>query len=443
MSRKTCVLTALVTMVLFLAPIAQAAKLSEDTLAKKNEGWYPTGLPLVNYTTDSGFGYGARAYMYYNGQRGDPYFDSSPYFMQLYAQFYQTTKGLAYHEVNLDMPYFMGTKMRLKTALAYDYNLNENYFGVGEQNANNKLSAPNVSPPPDFVEFDTMKDFDKYVKDNPGYSKWNKYTLKRPTYYFYGFRNITEELKLMLGAEFKSAIIKSWKNRDFEGDDQVLTRLDTERDKLTEAAGGQLGGWVNLARAGIGYDTRDFEPDPHRGYYLDYCFEIADALLGSDFDFYKNSAQAMIFFPLLNTLVLGTRVGYTTGAGDIPFHEQSFFGFALERTKGIGGNRTVLGYKLNRFVAKTMTVANVDLRWQFWEIAGAGQRFGFQLVGFYDAGNVYDEAADPVQDPDWGDYKHGYGGGLVIAWNLSTIVHFYYGMSEEDSNISIDFNHKF
>ncbi len=442
--KKCIALFAAIALLSFFLPInVQAAKLSEDTLAKKKEGWYPTGLPLVNFTTDNGFGYGVRGYIYYNGSKDDPYFDSAPYFMQLYAQFYQTTLGKKYHELNLDMPYVAGTKFRIKTAFAYDYNLNENYYGIGEQTSQKKLSAPDVAVPGAYKEFDKMSDFDKYVEDNPQYNKWNKFTLTRPTYNLLIFRDLSEEIKLMGGVEIKNVQIQSWKGEKFDNDLQTLTLLDVDRAMLTQKAGGQLGGWVNMGRLGIGYDTRDFEPDPHNGYYLDYCFEIANGAIGSDFDFYKNNAQAMYFVSPFSTLTLGARVGYTTAAGDIPFYEESYFGFALERKKGLGGNRTLLGYKLNRFVGKTMTVANLDARWQFWEIAGAGQRFAFKLIGFVDAGNVYDEAADPLQDPNWGDYKFSYGGGLAIAWNLATIVHFLYGMSGEDSNISIDFMHKF
>jgi hypothetical protein len=57
-----------------------AAKLSEDTLKKKKEGWYPTGLPLINFSSDEGIGYGLRAYLYYNGSREDEYFDTAIFF---------------------------------------------------------------------------------------------------------------------------------------------------------------------------------------------------------------------------------------------------------------------------------------------------------------------------------------------------------------------------
>jgi len=36
-------------------PFTFAAKLSDEDVAKKKEGWYPTGLPLLNYDSDNGF----------------------------------------------------------------------------------------------------------------------------------------------------------------------------------------------------------------------------------------------------------------------------------------------------------------------------------------------------------------------------------------------------
>ncbi len=104
MKKCLVVCLALVMALAFLPLGAQAAKLSEDTLAKKKEGWYPTGLPLVNFSSDDGFGYGARVYMYYNGSKEDAYFDSTPYFMQLYAQYYATTNRRQLSRANLDMP---------------------------------------------------------------------------------------------------------------------------------------------------------------------------------------------------------------------------------------------------------------------------------------------------------------------------------------------------
>ena len=117
---------------LFCLPsYASGARLSDEDLEKKKEGWYPTGLPLANFSTDAGFGYGLRVFGYNNGARTDPHFDETPYFMQLYGQFFQTTGGQAYHKLDLDMPYAWGSDYRLRATLEYAAVLSANYFGLG------------------------------------------------------------------------------------------------------------------------------------------------------------------------------------------------------------------------------------------------------------------------------------------------------------------------
>lgn len=125
------------------------------------------------------------------------------------------------------------------------------------------------------------------------------------------------------------------------------------------------------------------------------------------------------------------------------FFKMGYFGFSLNRQTALGNNRTLRGYREQRFVGNTMTVGNAELRWKFAEINPWDQNFQFKITVFYDAGNVYDKAKDPLTEPCFGNYHHGYGGGLVIAWNMATIVHFYFGMSKEDSSISVDFSHTF
>ncbi len=438
MKKHFCFLITVVLVVSLGTLSGFSAHLSEDVLSKKKEGYYVTGLPLVNYTSDDGFGYGVRAYLYNNGSKDDMYFDRAPYSMQLYAQYWATTNGIQYHELNLDMPYVAGTKWRLKSNIAYDKSVNENFFGIGEENSHRKLT--NFTGTKEFSTYSGLMD---YYEDNKDESRYYHYTIFRPSGTFYLYRDITDELKLVLGTLARKNFITSWGGRDFNGDTQQPTLLDQQRAYLTDAAGGTLGGWISMARIGFAYDTRDFEPDPHKGYYADYVCEISNKVIGSDFDFVKHNVQAMYYVSPVSSLTFGGRAGYTTASGDIPFYEESCFGFANFRRVGDGGNRTLLGYKKNRFVAKTMTVGNLDARWKFTELSGGGQRFAFSVIGFVESGNVYDDAASPVTSPKWNYYHTSYGGGLVIAWNLSTIIHFLYGMSREDANISIDFDHRF
>ncbi|HNA80303.1 MAG TPA: DUF5982 domain-containing protein, partial [Turneriella sp.] len=53
--------------------------LNDKDFEKKKEGGFVTGLPLVNSDPNTGFGYGARLYYFYNGEKQDPLFRRTPY----------------------------------------------------------------------------------------------------------------------------------------------------------------------------------------------------------------------------------------------------------------------------------------------------------------------------------------------------------------------------
>lgn len=461
----------------FLPLASHAAKLSEADLAKKKEGVYPTGLPLIAFSSDDGVGYGVRAYLYNNGKRADEYFDSSPYFMRIYAQFYQTTNGISSHELNFDFPYIFGTKYRVKTAFVYSADLNANYFGVGKRDSKKHLRTPagyplytypyNYTPPaglmavnPFFYKhpyyymnlderiYGSYADYSQDFLTNTmpydkGYGKWNKYSRIYPTYYFYIFRDITSNFKFMAGAQIQYVMIKPWDNKTVDGHKQFETKLTYDRENPNKDVPGFSGGWTNYARVGLSYDARDYEPDPKSGYYLDYCFELSTIGLGSMYEYTKHTAQANYYISIFQPLVFAARAAYTTATGNIPFYEMGYFGFSLNRREGLGGNRSLRGYKKNRFIGNTMTLASAELRWSFYEFMVAGQRFELKLVALYDTGNVYNVAGEPFTEPRFGDYKHSYGAGFVIAWNQATIIRVYYGRSTEDTAIDVNFEHNF
>ena len=113
---------------------ARAEPLSADDLARKNDGGYVTGLPLAAYSTDIGLGAGARAYYYWNGDRSDPRFATTPYLyrdvpagVRVDARRCSSTGSTSTRRSSLDTPY------RIRSQLIYARNTNQNYFGVGSR----------------------------------------------------------------------------------------------------------------------------------------------------------------------------------------------------------------------------------------------------------------------------------------------------------------------
>jgi hemolysin activation/secretion protein len=106
---------------------------------------------------------------------------------------------------------------------------------------------------------------------------------------------------------------------------------------------------------------------------------------------------------------------------------------------GLGGSRTIRGYRLDRFVGPAVALANVEVRWTMFDVVVLKQRFAFAPVAFIDVGRVFD-SFDRFTFRGW---KRGEGVGMRIAWNQATVGAFDLGFSSEDTLFYTEFNHPF
>src|SRR3954470_2775468 len=96
---------------------AHADNLAPADLARKNAGGYFTGLPLAAYSTDLGFGGGARVYYYWDGHREDPLFATTPYLYRVFLQAFASTGGVQFHWLDFDAPKIAGSPYRVRSQL--------------------------------------------------------------------------------------------------------------------------------------------------------------------------------------------------------------------------------------------------------------------------------------------------------------------------------------
>lgn len=430
-----------------------ARKLDGETLGKKKRGWYFTGIPQLNYTTDNGVGYGAAVYFYHNGRDEDRGFDETPYFTQLYAQFYQTTNGWSQYELRWDQFRLFGTHLRVRASLMYEKKLNAAYYGTGADTTHRNLEDGN------FSTHDTRGHYyrrflkDDYVNYLTGRwwhfvnYKYDAYRSVQPRGYLnlYGrFGDETPVLKYftyLAGFQAGRMSVRRWDLCGYRVNGRRFVAFNPTRI-ARERPAGYRGGWANFVRLGLAFDTLDFEPDPTQGVRIEYCLETAQRFLGSDYIYYRNTAGLRWHQTYFKGFSHALRVAYTTSAGNMPFFEMNKFAFLWNRENGLGGVRTLRGYRADRFVGKTMTLAGFELRYHIGDVVvPVIGRIGFKLAAFVEAGNVYDEPGDPFAHPRWNDYKLCYGGGLLLPWNLSTVLHCYAGFSREEYSISLDFEH--
>ncbi|MDF3821218.1 DUF5982 domain-containing protein [Leptospira sp. 96542] len=460
--------------------ISEKRRLRERDVKNKKEGGYFTGLPLINSDPNVGIGYGARVLYFYNGDRSTPLFEYTPYRYRIFAQYFNTTKNAPYHWLSMDAPYIMDTKWRLRADLVYQRNPNSLYFGMGESTLQplsylqrNDPTGQIVRNAP-FASYEENLNYrrpgDVGVGESPivSDSKYNRYDIESPEFSLSGeYSFFGGTVRTVTGARFSKQTVRTFDGKNNNAllgpADGVLGLLGVDRTFATPQGETKLtadnnnnkligfnGGYTNTVRVGIVFDTRDFEPDPNRGVFLEYTHEKSTKAMGSSYDYNKNFVSGRVFLSpmdliskrppeLLEKLVIAARAAMVQTNGDAPFYEYRNMWGTETNQSGLGGRTTIRGYKQDRFIGQTMGFANFEIRWKFGSLDVAGQHFDFQLVPFYDVGRVWDR----TQDANLKDYKHSRGVGFRIPWNQATIIYIDHAISNEDRQTFINFNHIF
>ncbi len=418
----------------FAVPVS--AELPEYILSRKKENFYVGGMPAVNYNSDAGFGIGAVLFLYNNGKKKERFFSVQPYSEGLKVMFYGTTKNYQFHELTLDAYNIFGSNVRFNSTLCVEINKNAAYFGTGADAASGRLTNPVTGH-----SYNTMSGYmeDFLKKGDRSHYKYNRYQYTAPKWKADFYSVLVSHLIWSAGLRAAYTDVKSWKGRSFRLNGSSYVSGETLFDR--ERPFGADGGFTNVIRLGIGWKDLDYIPDPRRGIYADLCFDISRKFFGSVSDYIHGAAGIRGYVSPVADVTLASRIAMTSAFGDIPFFEMGYFPFMNGMQQGLGGNRTLRGYCLGRFTAKTMTLANLEIRYSFLKTGFLDQIFDLKLILFTDAGNAYDKTEDPFISPRWRDYKICGGAGLAAAWNLATVIHFYYGVSREDSAVSVDLSH--
>ncbi|WP_406600665.1 Omp85 family outer membrane protein [Leptospira sanjuanensis] len=463
--------------------IDRVKQMCKKDLDNKKEGWYPTGLPLINSDPNEGIGYGVRAYAYNNGKKSDPFFEYTPYRLRFFAQYFNTTKNAQYHQLSLDMPYVANTQWRLRADALLTITPTTLYFGVGESTLKpltyqerNQPGAPQVTNaqygsqestfmyqrpggPGDPVELGgrTYSGIPAGPAFNVTDRMYNRYTIQTPQLNFSTERSFFHgTVRLVAGFRLSNNIVQANDGKFVKSIDPIFDgtplsnsgEVPNAKTRLTEDAEsgkilGYHGGFVNTAKVGLVYDTRDFEPDPNSGVFLEATYEKATKTIGSNFDFQKYFGHAKFFYsPFPKTfekLVLASRFGFGISDGDVPFFEYRNLWGTESTVSGLGGLRTLRGYKQDRFVGRAMGFGTVEVRWKFYDFSVGGEYFALNLVPFWDFGRVWNDE----HKAGLLDYKYSHGLGLRIAWNQATIIMIDYAVSREDKQLFVNFSHVF
>ncbi|MBT4499258.1 MAG: BamA/TamA family outer membrane protein [Gemmatimonadetes bacterium] len=352
--------------------------------AYENIGWKLTPIPIANFSSDDGAGYGLRTYLYeYDGK-------SIPYRRAYSIQGFFTSKGKWVHRLQMDVPNFIPGQ-RLEIELVYEKEKFANYYGeLGNEEVDRLLGM---------VDEETRKQRTTFKQAHP---------LLRVT----TIRNLRGDwrVKAEVGATHGSIT----PNAD-EG--SLLEILDPL---------GADGGWLLKFSGSLHYDTRDDYTNCSKGLLEEFLIEYGLGK-GGDFNGVKFSLEHRHFLPLGESLIFAHRAGGDITFGDVPFYEEL----------KLGGSSTVRGLAAARVRGQGRFLFNAELRWQGIPLYRKRSMYLGGLL-FADAGQIFSRREGPSLD----DWRTSRGGGLRFHWH-STVLRADYGLSGDRTGLYITFSQVF
>lgn len=417
---------------------AQEAQPQPEPPARKPTGWALQGLPIVNYDSDEGFGFGGLLMLV---DRADGTWEPYRYLISL--QLFQTTGGISSHILKVDAPNAFGTGWRLGGRLRYGYDKFAPYYGLGNQSQ----YQPELW---ECADREALKSNPDVCPGNPAFRglRYNSYQLGTfPELELDVRRTLAGPWKLYAGYRFRVNQIRAFYSAEDLGQtgDSILVE-DAKAGRLTgydatstDPVSFQLSELV----LGIQFDSRDQEASPGAGMFHEISGRVASRYIGSRYDYWGATLhlRAWQTIPISSRPpVIGLRVLADAQGGEVPLSRLQFFG-GLNGKEGLGGSNSIRGLLKNRIQGAVKVLSNLELRWLPIAFEVAKQRFQFGGAAYLDAGRSWSD----IRLQDGGGLSAGAGGGLRMTWNREFVFRVDYGvgLTEPTHGLYLEFNQMF
>lgn len=354
------------------------------------EPWTIQGIPLIFPSPNNGFHLGLHAKLV-------DILRQDPHKAEFIGQVLASDKGRYKHFFQVDYPYAFGGLWRVTSRIAFNSDITQRYYGMGNDT---KVNPIGLEP------------------ENPLYA--NQRTS--PT--------ITLQVLRYMGRNIRTGPVLGFKWMTISAPPTSLL--------TTEHPLGSSGGKTHYMGWAIVHDTLDFEPYPTKGSFNELYLQWYSKFTGSNYDFLRTTYTFRYYYPLNRKLIFAHRTFFEVLSGTVPFYELSSAG-GSDSTIGFGGDRFMRGYDGNRFIDHIRSAIGFELRWDPVSFGFADQEIQLGFVPFVDVGRVWNKLL-PIQI---GNLHASIGWGTRIIWGKRLIVRGDLALTPEGSSFYIELGNSF
>ena len=356
---------------------------------KPDPKWVLAGLPIANFSTNTGIGYGAYGSVVRTTVPGS----DDPFTARVAVQLFWTTTAYQDHNVRFDFPSIFGSAFRVDGTVGYERWKQSPYFGSG-----------NFMPRLATEDLPQLVDEDGDVKPD----LYNQYDVA----WVRALVNVRRRIGDTPWYAFGNYLFRWAKIDTYEGSLLLL-------DKPYGWEGGRY------ARLGVGamYDTRDAEPSPHEGVFSEASLRLSSPVLGGEEWVVGLNVTDRRWYKLAGDgrLVFASRAVLDVRRGNEPF----WVGHLLGSSQLIeyASSNNLRGIDNGRYRGDIYAFWTPELRFTALQY----QSFSILLCPFFDVGRTFLWPDNGVYPPTgWADREPvphlAYAGGLGVRFQVGTAM---------------------